>query len=472
MKHFKYNFILLIIVFFILPNDVNASSKLIIQCPDKGIINSSITCNLTGTSDKPISSLSAKISTKEDIEFISFTTNSIWEGNGDNGTIELYTDKNKTSPFEIGTITLKLGRTSNKIGTIIVSDIIYYDNNFKPINISDVSKNITIASNNNDLANLSIKGYDITPDFNKDITEYSAIVNDDQIIIEGIAEDSNATISGIGTKTLETGTNNFSIIVTSGAGTKKEYKLIVTKPNEETEGNPEEKPKDEENKEPDSNKTPENNQNYKDSTLKKLNIEGYNLDFNSEIYKYSILVNSNVNQLTIDAIATNSKATVTINGNENFIFGNNEIVITVTAEDGSKSKYIITVLKKSDSCIVKNITISGYELKFNCNTYDYELEIGFESSLNIEILTENEHSKVNIYNNDKLKHNDIINIVVKSADIDYKYNIKILKNNFELEELFNNNQLIFMGIVLIVTSGYIIVRRIYKKIKKNNTLFE
>ena len=48
--------------------------------------------------------------------------------------------------------------------------------------------------------------------------------------------------------------------------------------------------------------------------------------------------------------------------------------------------------------------------------------------------------------------------------------MKILKNSFLLEELFNNNQIIFIGGVLIITSGYIIGRRIYKRIKKNNSL--
>ena len=163
MKRFNYKFILILIILFIIPNYVNASSTIILDCPNKGNPNNTITCNLKGSSDKPISSLSAKISTKEDIEFTNFTTNPIWEGNGNNGSIELYTDVNKTSLFEIGTITLKLGSTSNKVGTIIISDITYYDNNFKPININNISKDIKINSTNNYLSNLSIKGHNITP---------------------------------------------------------------------------------------------------------------------------------------------------------------------------------------------------------------------------------------------------------------------------------------------------------------------
>ena len=128
MKHFNYKIIILMFFLLIIPHKyVNASIVIVMECPNKGNPGNIITCNLKGTSDKPISSLSAKISVNGEVEFVSFTTNSIWEGNGNNGVLDLYTDVNKTSLFEIFTVTLKLGSNSNKFGTVIVSNIIYYD---------------------------------------------------------------------------------------------------------------------------------------------------------------------------------------------------------------------------------------------------------------------------------------------------------------------------------------------------------
>ena len=155
-----------------------------------------------------------------------------------------------------------------------------------------------------------------------------------------------------------------------------------------------------------------------DNNLKSLNIDGYGLEFNSNIYKYSILVDSNINELKIEAIPNSSKAKVIIKGNENFHYGNNEIVITVLAQNGSKSEYIIICLKNEGF-------VKGFADYFDCNTYNYELEIGFEDSLNVDVTTNNELSKVNVYNNSKLKHNDIVSVVVNLDGLDYKYNIKI-----------------------------------------------
>ena len=42
--------------------------------------------------------------------------------------------------------------------------------------------------------------------------------------------------------------------------------------------------------------------------------------------------------------------------------GKNEILVTVTAEDGSKSIYTIYATKKSDICVVNSINVKGYNL--------------------------------------------------------------------------------------------------------------
>ena len=474
MRNLYFKLIILLLVIIPL-NYVDASSEIMLECPNSGVLGSELVCSLKGYSDTYVSSLSAKLKVDGNIEFVGFNTNSIWMGDGNNGDIELYTDVNKTGEFSIGTITVRLSINDNgRNGIVLIEDISYYDDKFKEIVVSDISSNIKILSMNNYLASVSLIGYNISPAFNKDVFEYSATVDSDIVVIEANSEDSRATISGIGTKNLNYGVNKYIITVTNEAGGDREYKLVITRPNKEEKENDslDEKAdditQDNINQEVVTNdkEAIEEIKKSADSRLKILNIEGYDIEFNSDMYKYYINISSSVESLVIEGIANNEKATVEIIGNDNLVFGNNEIIVTVTAEDGSKSIYTIYATKKSDFCVVESISVMDYDLKFDCNKYNYELEIWDETSLNIDVNTVNGQGSVNIYNNDNLKHEDVIKIVVTVDGIDYKYNIKVLKNVFELEEFVKSKQLIFAIVILVCTLLYLMIRFFIKKRSK------
>ena len=104
--------------------------------------------------------------------------------------------------------------------------------------ISAGSKSITVItqadleasySKNNNLKSLSVTGYEITPTFNKNTTEYKVDVdsNTEQITINATKEDSSASISGTGTHDVSEGENKFDITVTAENGSSKTYKVIV-----------------------------------------------------------------------------------------------------------------------------------------------------------------------------------------------------------------------------------------------------
>ena len=84
-------------------------------------------------------------------------------------------------------------------------------------------------SSNNNLSSLTIDGYSLDKDFDKDTLEYSVTVpsGTDKININAQLEDSSAKVSGTGEVTLNTGENKFSIEVTAENGTKKTYTLTV-----------------------------------------------------------------------------------------------------------------------------------------------------------------------------------------------------------------------------------------------------
>lgn len=98
------------------------------------------------------------------------------------------------------------------------------------------SKSVTInvvkpreKSTNNNLKNLSVDGYSISPEFSKDMLEYSVDLeaNVEKITISASLEDSYASIDGTGEKEVNLGENKFEITVTSETGSSKVYTIIA-----------------------------------------------------------------------------------------------------------------------------------------------------------------------------------------------------------------------------------------------------
>lgn len=456
----KHKLFLLILLLIIPLNNTYASTDIYIKCPNGVGVGSTIDCELLATSDIELSAISTKLKFSNNLEFVSFKTDPSWQGDGNNGEIDLYTYPNQIGEIKLGIVTVKIKENStNRTGTLYFDNVYFYKADFSKVSGNSISKNIKILSSNNDLASLSLINYNITPNFNKDITEYRATVDSDIIVIEARSEDEFATINGTGRKELNYGENHYTITVTSELGTTKTYKLIITRPNEkENYFNREELTKQEPPKKEETKKD-------NDSKLKSLIIDGYNIDFNSNQYRYDIEVSSNIDKLEIKASPNCDTAKITINGNDNLNIGKNEITITVEAEDGTKSTYIIYATKKSNICVIKSILITNYDFKFNCNKYEYELQIGTEDSLNIEVIPTSNQAKIQIINNDNLKNGDIITILVNVDNIDYKYHIKVIKNELNNSNIINNKHFILIASIVILGLLYLIGKYLVKKKK-------
>ena len=117
------------------------------------------------------------------------------------------------------------------ISFILSGDITSSDG--KNISVSG-KKSVTVTeprekSSNNKLKSLSVEGYEISPEFDSSINEYSVTVPStiEKIVINAKKADSYASIDGIGEKSVEEGVNTFEIIVTSETGVSNIYKLTV-----------------------------------------------------------------------------------------------------------------------------------------------------------------------------------------------------------------------------------------------------
>ena len=97
------------------------------------------------------------------------------------------------------------------------------------------SRSVTVTpvipkSPNNNLASLSVNGFELTPAFDKEVLEYSVSVppNTDTVTIEGTREQNNANVEGLGSREVKEGLNRLEIKVTAQNGDVKTYIINVT----------------------------------------------------------------------------------------------------------------------------------------------------------------------------------------------------------------------------------------------------
>lgn len=128
------------------------------------------------------------------------------------------------------TVTCKATSTGI-IGFTATGDITSADG--KSSNVS-ASKSVTVTevrpkSTDNNLKSLTVEGYNLTPEFNKDTLEYSTTVpsNVEKIEIKATKSDSKANIEGVGTFEVTEGANPFNVVVTAENGTQKTYVVNV-----------------------------------------------------------------------------------------------------------------------------------------------------------------------------------------------------------------------------------------------------
>lgn len=441
--------VIIAVIIFILPFVVEASS-LEVVCDTDIVKTESLNCTIKGNSNNNVTSISAKISTGSNITFASFTPDNIWRGDGDEGKIELYTSSDINGNFNIGTINFKVNSLYNGgTSSITIDQISFYDEVGIEESITKVTNSIRIASTNNDLSSLSLNNGNIYPEFNKDITSYSTQINASSVVITAKASNNKATISGIGTKSLNYGNNNFNITVTSESGNSKIYTINIVRPNNTN--NNDNKPTIENKK---------SNNNY----LSSITLSNGNIDFNKEILEYNVSVLYDIDNIEVNAVPEDNKSKVEISGNNNLEVGSNKISILVTSEDNSTREYIINVerkdkdIKLSNNTNISKLIIDNYNIDFNKNKLDYILKIKYEDKLNINVELEDNTSTYKIQGNNNLKNNSIISIIVTSEDNTTKtYTINIKNNDKLIKIIF----IAIISILVIINILRLILRKRY-----------
>ncbi len=190
------------------------------------VVGSYVNVSVTFSSDVALGSLSYSISyDSSKLELTSGNAYYVDYGNG--------SDTSKTYYF---TFYVKASGTS----TISVSGVeayAYWEEELLGLSVGSATvTGITQEdlqasySTNNNLASLSINGYSLTPEFNKDTLEYSVSVpsNTEKITLDASVEDRYATLTGTGEFNVSEGDNKFEIVVTAENGSTKTYTVKVT----------------------------------------------------------------------------------------------------------------------------------------------------------------------------------------------------------------------------------------------------
>lgn len=257
---------------------------------------------------------------------------------GNNATVTFLVKKGLTlNENKVVTITAK---DSNSGATVAQTSVTIRKNVQTPTTTTKAPPTTTTTqkpsekSSNANLKSLDIKGDDdsdviLSPNFSSSVYNYSATVSSSvkTITINAVMEDSKANmiISNNAAEELIAGENNKIIItVTAEDGAKKAYNINIKREALAA-----------------------------DATLQYLSImELPDFALEPDVYSYKIKIDDDVTELNLDYVPTDVNATVTVEGNENLKDGS-KIKILVTAQDGTKKEYTLTVSKKETTTKMK-----------------------------------------------------------------------------------------------------------------------
>ena len=196
-----------LIIFIILPLNAKAGSLSISASTTSVTVGNSVIISVKATNVAGTISLSS-------------SNGSILSGGASGMWIE-----NETKVF-----TFKANSAGTVNVTVTPTNMGDFDNNgsyttSKSVTINVKNKPIIVLSTDNNLSSLGIEGYTLTPEFNKDTLEYSALIAPDTTSINVIATPSHngATITGNGVREVTDGDNRIEINVTAENGTTKTY---------------------------------------------------------------------------------------------------------------------------------------------------------------------------------------------------------------------------------------------------------
>ncbi len=349
----------------------------------------------------------------------------------DNVQISATKDDNKTSVTGTGRFNLNYGTNTYRVNVTA-------ENGSTRTYTININREDTRSSNNN-LKSLTLSKGNLN--FNKSTTTYNVDVDKDttSVKIEASLEDVKASFeNGFGPRTinLNPGNNTIYIKVRNEIGNVKTYTININREDGKS----------------------------SDSTLKEIKLSEGKIDFKTDVLEYKVNVEYDVNTFKIDALPTDGKSKVNITGDEKLKVGENTFTITVEAENGKITTYIVKVTRKeegyklSTNNYIKSLTIKNHSIDFDKKTYKYTIKTK-EKKLDISVILDDRKSEYKISGNKNLKNGSKVLIKVIAEDGSNRtYTLNIKKSN--------NALIITLIIVITIITGGAITFILLKRKKK------
>ena len=349
----------------------------------------------------------------------------------DNVQISATKDDNKASVTGTGRFNLNYGTNTYRVNVTA-------ENGSTRTYTININREDTRSSNNN-LKSLTLSKGNLN--FNKSTTTYNVDVDKDttSVKIEATLEDVKASFeNGFGPRTinLNPGNNTIYIKVRNEIGNVKTYTININREDGKS----------------------------SDSTLKEIKLSEGKIDFKTDVLEYKVNVEYDVNTFKIDALPTDGKSKVNITGDEKLKVGENTFTITVEAENGKITTYIVKVTRKeegyklSTNNYIKSLTIKNHSIDFDKKTYKYTIKTK-EKKLDISVTLDDRKSEYKISGNKNLKNGSKVLIKVIAEDGSNRtYTLNIKKSN--------NALIITLIIVITIITGGAITFILLKRKKK------
>lgn len=373
---------------------------------------------------------------------------------------------NYTATVDAASITINASKSENSqsISGTGAKTLKYGANSFSVVVTSEAGTTTTYTivvtrpdnrSSNNYLSSLSVDVGKIA--FKKGTNSYSLNVGKDvaSMNISATLEDSKAVFVnkyGARTVNLAYGTNSYQVKVQAENGAVRTYTIKVTREDGRSSNN----------------------------NLKSIKLSNGNISFNKDTLEYSTSVPFEVTSVEVIAEAEDSTAKVSVNSPV-LAVGENTITITVTSESGQNKIYTIKVKRLEEAAIlssnnnVSSIDVLGHGIEFDPNTNEYEISIGDEYALVIDVLLEDPTAKYIIEGNKDLKDGSVIKIISTSENGEVKeYKLRVKKELKENESGSGSSLLmILIGFVLGLVTMFVTLTIINKmKAKKGDSKSE
>lgn len=278
-----------------------------------------------------------------------------------------------------------------------------------------------LESDNNYLRNLILKEGSLNPTFDKEETNYTAVIpyskKDANFIVT--LDDEKSTYEIKNARNLEVGENIITVEVTAENGDKKEYTVVVTRLDEET--------------------------SYSTSLLKLKTDTGTLVPaFNVDETYYEVEVPYPTRYITVTAESAVEYSTVTGTGTYTLEVGENLIKVRVTSAEGTYRDYQIMVRRKQNTeSRLSNLIVEGSSLTplFDSDTTEYELTTNADHLEFTNITTMDPNATYEIVGNSFSEAKDyVVKIIVTAQNgvdkTEYILNVtKLPSNNNNLSKL-------------------------------------